>query len=82
MRSIRMHGLKIPADISVVGFDDISFARYTDPPMTTVAQPRDDLGREAMLMLLQILGDPKTPVRHAVLPTQLIVRGSTGRPPE
>jgi LacI family repressor for deo operon, udp, cdd, tsx, nupC, and nupG len=47
-----------------------------------VAQPRDDLGREAMLMLLQILGDPKTPVRHAVLPTQLIVRGSTGRPPE
>ena len=81
LRALRVRSLAVPAEISVIGFDDISFARYTEPPLTTVAQPRDELGREAMLMLLQILGDPTIPARRTILPTQLIVRGTTGPAP-
>jgi LacI family repressor for deo operon, udp, cdd, tsx, nupC, and nupG len=78
---LRGRNLQVPKDISVVGFDDISFARYVAPPLTTVAQPRAEFGREAMLMLLDLLRDPQTPVRHMILPTQLIIRGSTGPAP-
>lgn len=78
MRALRTHGIKVPGAMSVIGFDDIAFARYTEPPLTTVAQPCDELGREAMILLLQILANPAIPVRHTILPTQLVVRGSTG----
>jgi LacI family transcriptional regulator, repressor for deo operon, udp, cdd, tsx, nupC, and nupG len=79
MRSIKSKGLKVPQDISVVGFDDIRFSRYTDPPLTTVAQPKDELGREAMNMLIEMLSGVDVPARKRVLPTQLVVRGSTAR---
>jgi LacI family repressor for deo operon, udp, cdd, tsx, nupC, and nupG len=81
LRTLRMQGISVPAQMSIIGFDDITFARYTEPPLTTVAQPREELGREAMLMLLQILGDPAIPARRTILPTQLIVRGTTGAAP-
>jgi LacI family repressor for deo operon, udp, cdd, tsx, nupC, and nupG len=81
MQALRSKGLSVPSDASVLGFDDIAFARYTDPPLTTVAQPRDEMGREAMLMLLQLLGDRTIPPRKLVLRTQLVIRGSTAPPP-
>jgi LacI family repressor for deo operon, udp, cdd, tsx, nupC, and nupG len=81
MRAIKSKGLRVPEDISVVGFDDIRFARYTDPPLTTVAQPKDELGREAMSMLIELLRGRDVPARKRILPTQLVVRGSTGRCP-
>ena len=81
MHAMRTHGLHVPRDVSVVGFDDIAFARYTDPPLTTIAQPRQEMGREAMLMLLQILNDRSVPPRKRVLRTQLVIRGSTTHPP-
>jgi len=79
IRAIRARGKSVPEDISVVGFDDIRFARYFDPPLTTVAQPMSDLGREAMSMLIEILTGENVPPRKRILPTQLIVRGSTAR---
>jgi LacI family repressor for deo operon, udp, cdd, tsx, nupC, and nupG len=79
MRAFKGHGLRIPEDISVIGFDDIRYARHADPPLTTVAQPKEALGREAMTLLLEILEDPNAPPRKVVLPTELIVRESTGR---
>jgi LacI family repressor for deo operon, udp, cdd, tsx, nupC, and nupG len=78
MQALRARGLRIPQDVSIVGFDDIRFARYTDPPLTTVAQPKEDLGREAMSSLLEILENPRTPPVKRVLATELVVRGSTG----
>jgi LacI family repressor for deo operon, udp, cdd, tsx, nupC, and nupG len=79
MRALATHGLNVPNDVSVVGFDDIRFARYTSPPLTTVAQPKNELGREAMRMLLELLNDPSTPVLKRVLSADLVVRGSTAR---
>ncbi|MBV8803697.1 MAG: substrate-binding domain-containing protein, partial [Sinobacteraceae bacterium] len=50
-----------------------------DPPLTTIAQPMADLGREAMSMLIEILTADDVPPRKRILPTQLIVRSSTAR---
>jgi LacI family repressor for deo operon, udp, cdd, tsx, nupC, and nupG len=77
MRALISHGLRVPEDVSVVGFDDIRFARYTSPPLTTVAQPKNALGREAMAMLIELLNDPDVPPRKRVLSADLVVRGST-----
>jgi len=78
MRALTAAGLRIPEDVSVVGFDDIRFSRYTSPPLTTVSQPKNALGREAMTMLIEILNDPQVPPRKRVLSADLVVRGSTG----
>jgi len=77
MAEIKSHGLKIPEDISVVGFDDIRFAEVTDPPLTTVRQPRHDIGERVMTMMLGLLRgeSPKSP--RIILAHELIVRGST-----
>ena len=78
-------GLVVPDDIAVVGFDDGPFARYTNPPLTTVSQPVYDLGRQAAQTALQASradrdSAPMTP-RLVQLPTQLVVRQSCGCPP-
>lgn len=78
MRALLSRGLRIPEDVSVVGFDDIRFSRYTSPALTTVSQPKTALGREAMTMLIEILNDPEVPPRKRVLSAELVVRGSTG----
>jgi len=78
MRALLSRGLRIPEDVSVVGFDDIRFSRYTSPALTTVSQPKTALGREAMTMLIEILNDPDVPPRKRVLSAELVVRGSTG----
>jgi LacI family repressor for deo operon, udp, cdd, tsx, nupC, and nupG len=75
--ALKSEGLRVPEDVSVVGFDDIRFARYSDPPLTTIAQPMRDIGREAMTMMIDRLSNPHGAARKCVLPTQLIVRGST-----
>lgn len=80
MRALSSHGLRIPQDVSVVGFDDIRFARYTTPALTTVAQPKNALGREAMAMMIELLADPQVPPRKRVLSADLVVRGSTAPP--
>jgi len=79
--AIKESGRRVPHDISVIGFDDIQFARYNDPALTTIAQPKMQLGSEAMTLLLQILKNPEEAPKPIVLPTELIVRASTGAPP-
>jgi LacI family transcriptional regulator len=73
-------GLRVPEDLSVVGFDDVPLAAGATPPLTTVAQPLHDLGAEALGMLLELLGGREVPA-HLQLPTTLVVRGSTAPPP-
>jgi DNA-binding LacI/PurR family transcriptional regulator len=76
-------GLKVPEDLSVVGFDDIPLAGLTEPPLTTVAQPvehKGELTAHAMLRALEEAGTAGEPQR-TILPTELVVRGTTGPPP-
>ncbi|TNE64788.1 MAG: LacI family transcriptional regulator [Alphaproteobacteria bacterium] len=80
MQQIRRAGLSVPADISVTGFDDIAFAAYTDPPLTTIAQPTEDFGAHAVARLLAMM-DGKAPAeKHLTLPYRLVVRESTAKP--
>jgi len=76
----RQRGLRIPQDLSVVGFDDLPVARWVSPPLTTVRQPLAEMGRVAAQMLGEILaGLPLRPGR-VELSTELIVRESTAAP--
>ncbi|MCL2891867.1 DNA-binding transcriptional regulator CytR [Brenneria tiliae] len=70
-------GLDIPHDLSVVGFDDIEQARYCWPPLTTVAQPRYQIGREAMLLLLEQLHGHRVQTGSRLLASELVIRDST-----
>lgn len=80
MRIAREEGLHIPKDLSVVGFDDPISAALLSPPLTTVRQPLDEMGRVATEILLEWLKNTEPPRQGVVLPTQLMVRGSTTSP--
>ena len=81
LRAIRAAGLRVPADVSVIGFDDIEPAAWTEPPLTTIRQPTDELGRWAAERLTTALSDAGTQPAQVVLEPSLVVRGSTGPPP-
>jgi DNA-binding LacI/PurR family transcriptional regulator len=79
IRAASSLGLRVPDDLSVIGFDDISLATLLTPALTTVSQPGFALGTAAASALFQLLdGEPLTPT--AALATELIVRGTTGLP--
>ncbi len=78
MRSIRLHGKRVPEDISVVGFDDLFFASYTEPPLTTVRQPMRRMGQMAMESLINLMSGDVSEIRIKVEP-ELIVRESTAK---
>jgi LacI family transcriptional regulator, repressor for deo operon, udp, cdd, tsx, nupC, and nupG len=73
--------LRVPRDLSVVGFDDIRFARYTEPALTTIAQPMREIGEGTVRLLLSILNDGASPPESVTLPHTLITRASTAAPP-
>ena len=74
-------GIRVPEDISVVGFDDGPAAALTSPPLTTIAQPHEEKGRLAAEWLLEeIVGPQPRKPRRMILPTKLVVRESTGPP--
>ena len=81
MEAVRDRGLRIPEDISIVGFDNIPQAEHVSPQLTTIEQPLADMGREATRMLLAMIRDPERPYQRVELPTRLIVRASTRRIP-
>jgi DNA-binding LacI/PurR family transcriptional regulator len=74
-----LQGISVPKDLSVVGFDDIFFASYLNPPLTTVRQPMKDLGRRAMQLLLALLRKEETE-RTILVEGELVVRSSTAAP--
>lgn len=73
-------GVRIPEDLSIVGYDDLPIASYTVPPMTTIAQPLVKMGQVAAQVLIQSINDPESAPERAVLPTKLVVRESTAPP--
>jgi len=69
---------RIPEDLAVVGFDDIELSAYSVPPLTTILQPTADMGRRAVQLLMDRIGDPGLPHRREIFPTTLTVRASCG----
>jgi LacI family transcriptional regulator len=76
MDSIRHRGLRVPDDISIVGFDNIPQSAMVYPPLTTVQQPLEQMGRVATQMLLDMLGQSQFSGRQIDLPTELVQRAS------
>jgi DNA-binding LacI/PurR family transcriptional regulator len=75
----RQRGLRIPQDLSVVGFDDLPAARWVSPPLTTIRQPLADMGRVAAEMLGDLIEGVPLRSQRVELSTELIVRESTAR---
>lgn len=73
----KRQGLRIPKDLSIIGFDNIALAEYSDPPLTTVSQPRYEIGCEAMLLLLEQLQGHSVSSGSRLLECELVLRGST-----
>lgn len=78
LRAARELGVDVPGDLSVVGFDDIPEARYVDPGLTTVRQPMGKMGQTAARMLLDAIQDDQPTEASVEIPTELMVRGTTG----
>lgn len=78
MQAAQRQGIRVPEDLALVGFDDLSFAPYLTPPLTTVAQPRIEIGIRATNLLINRIEGQVGPYQHIELPANLIVRTSCG----
>jgi DNA-binding LacI/PurR family transcriptional regulator len=80
LRAAHEAGYDVPRDLSVIGFDDIVLASYTDPPLTTIGVTKEHMGRRAMARLIEIVEGVDQTVKVELAPVKLVVRGSTARP--
>jgi DNA-binding LacI/PurR family transcriptional regulator len=80
IRAIRRAGLSVPGDVSVVGYDDSAFMNCTDPPLTTVRQPIESMGKAAVALLVNQIENVAVYSEELLFEPELVVRGSTGRP--
>ena len=78
IRAVRRAGLTVPGDISIVGFDDSALMNATDPPLTTVRQPIEPMGRMVIELLVSQLNGTAAPPDEYLFEPELVVRGSTG----
>ncbi|GCE06110.1 LacI family DNA-binding transcriptional regulator [Dictyobacter aurantiacus] len=81
MRALREHGLRIPADVSVISFDNAELAAYTEPPLTTIDFNFGQQDTTAVKYLIEILNNPDMKLHQRILLPDLIVRESTGEAP-
>jgi len=79
LAAARERGFRVPEDVSVAGFDDIDFAAFSNPPLTTVRVPASQMGKMAVEMLVAMIEGNSVEVRQVTLDTELIVRGSCRR---
>ena len=77
IQTIKSKGLSVPGDVSVTGFDDITYAKYWDPGLTTIAQPAEEFGKISTDLLLRIIEGEQLEHQDIVLPTEFIIRKST-----
>ncbi len=80
MEVIDSAGLDIPGDVSLVGYDNLGLAALPRIALTTIGQPRADLGRTAVRLVLERLDEDRKTARHEVVPPKLVVRATTGPP--
>ncbi|WP_051329169.1 LacI family DNA-binding transcriptional regulator [Geminicoccus roseus] len=82
MKEVRRGGVSIPGDLSLMGFDGIPFAEFCEPPLTTIRQPREGIGRKAAELLLRLMqGRELAPEEHAVRFAPELQTGGTTAPP-
>jgi LacI family transcriptional regulator len=81
LEAARERGLRVPEDLSIVGFDDTAVARVASPPLTTVAQPLRRMGEVALRTALRLAAGERVDSHHVELATELVVRASTAPPP-
>lgn len=79
LKAVREAGLRVPEDISIVGFDDLDIADYVSPGLTTIHQPRYEIGKRAMDLLLLKIGKEPIGKSHIILEDELIIRESCGQ---
>jgi DNA-binding LacI/PurR family transcriptional regulator len=80
--ALRRRGLRMPEDIAVVGYDDLPLAAFAVPPLTTVAQPADEVGRQLAQLFQEGVQDrQRIAGRHIALPPRLVIRESCGAAP-
>jgi len=77
LQYLKEHGIRVPQDISIIGFDDVEADLSLDPPLTTMEVPKVDMGIEAIKLMLDILYKKSTIPRKVLMPVKLIVRKST-----
>ena len=80
IRALRESGQQVPADVSVIGFDDIPLASYLDPPLTTLRQPMEESGQQAARVLVQTIQDPDRLPEQVLLHARLMERASCAAP--
>ena len=80
MQAARGRGLRVPEDLSIVGFDDTFEASIVTPALTTVRQPLAEMGRMAVNLLVRLLQNQRIEALHVELATKLVVRESTAPP--
>ncbi|GAA1432302.1 LacI family DNA-binding transcriptional regulator [Microlunatus lacustris] len=78
--AVRQRGLRVPEDLSIVGFDDLPQARWASPPLTTVRQPLEEMGRFVVHTVLRLMNDGRLESAKVELATDLVVRESTRAP--
>jgi DNA-binding LacI/PurR family transcriptional regulator len=81
MDALHHSGLRVPGDVSLIGYDNIALAGLGHIDLTTIDQPRREMGVTAVRLLLQRHDEDRRTARHLVVPPSLVVRGSTGPPP-
>lgn len=81
MQAAAAKGVRVPEDLSVVGFDDLDLSRVVSPPLTTVRQPLEEMARMGAELLLRLVEGREIHTLHVELATQLVVRSSTAPPP-
>jgi LacI family transcriptional regulator len=77
LRAAAKAGRRVPDDLAVVGFDDIELACFTNPPLTTIAQSKAEIGTQAANLLAERIEAKTGPTRRLIVPTQLVIREST-----
>jgi LacI family transcriptional regulator len=78
MRAAADLGIRVPEDVSIMGFDDIMLAKYTTPRLTSIDQNKQRMGTMAVQLIIDRINDASLPPRQVVLPMNLVVRESTG----
>ena len=81
LQGLLQHGVRVPEDLSLVGYDDVPFARQLSVPLTTVNRPHYTMGTTAAEMLVAAISGRVPEQRHVVFPPALVVRESTAKPP-